>query len=405
MSAGVTEYEDLLTAEAVRSQCARVAEHVRAGRGVFEVHDDRLDACAQHVVDVTLEQYPTLDIPYHSRWRHFAASGVTLLEEELLAHLAALAALDGLEAARVGFDLVVPSVLLDAGAGAAWTFDAPGADRRIGRSEGLGLASLGMFLDGAFSRTGDRQTNAEALVALDRAALAAGFQVDDSNPLVGLDGRLDVVRGLGGAIVQRPDVFPTGRPGDLVDHLLGSSVDGSVDAGRLLETVLDVLSPMWPARLVRDGLSLGDAWTYAPFGDGPGGIVPFHKLSQWLTYSLVETLLRSDISVTGVERLTGLPEYRNGGLFYESGVLTLRDPSLAELTHAPDSQLIVEWRALTVTLLDAVAERVRVLLDRPGLQLAEILEGGTWAAGRQLAFARTPTGTPPLHLDSDGTVF
>ncbi len=68
---------------------------------------------------------------------------------------------------------------------------------------------------------------------------------------------------------------------------------------------------------MRDGLSLGDAWHYEPFGEGPQAIVPFHKLSQWLTYSLVETLLRSRIEVTHVDRLTGLPEYRNGGLLYE----------------------------------------------------------------------------------------
>ena len=134
-------------------------------------------------------------------------------------------------------------------------------------------------------------------------------------------------------------------------------------------------------------------------------ILPFHKLSQWLTYSLVETLLRSRIEVTCVDRLTGLPEYRNGGLLYETGVLSLRDSSLAAIKHGPESQLIVEWRALTVSLLDEVAERVRDLLKKPELQLAEILEGGTWAAGRVLAFARTPAGTPPLHLDSDGTVF
>ncbi len=402
MSSSITTYADLLTAEAVRSQCARVTNHVRSGGGIFEVHDDQLDACAQHVVDVTLTQYPSLDIPYHSRWRHFSAPGATELEQRLMAHLETFGPL---EAARTGFDLVIPSVLLDAGAGPDWTFDAPGADRRIGRSEGLGLASLDMFLDGAFSSDGSPETHGAVLTTLTTEQLAKGFQVNDSNPLVGLEGRLDVVRSLGSAISQRPDVFPDGRPGDMVEHLLATRADGTIDAGVILETVLDVLSPIWPARLMRDGLSLGDAWHYEPFGEGPQAIVPFHKLSQWLTYSLVETLLRSRIEVTHVDRLTGLPEYRNGGLLYETGVLSLRDSSLAAVKHRPESQLIVEWRALTVSLLDEIAERVRDLLKKPELQLAEILEGGTWAAGRVLSFARTPAGTPPLHLDSDGTVF
>lgn len=391
----------LLTAEAVRAQCARVTEHVRSGGGVFEVHDDLLGECAQHVVDVTLDRYPLLEIPYHSRWRHFAAPGATELEARLLDHLSHL---DPMEAARVGFDLVIPSVLLDAGAGPDWTFDAPGATRAIGRSEGLGLASLDMFLNGAFSTDGSPRTDASALLGLTEAQLTSGFQVSRGNPLVGLAGRLEIVRSLGLAIEQRPDVFPTGRPGDMVDTLVAASESG-VDAGSLLELVLDVLAPIWPERLVRDGRSLGDAWIYEPFGDGLDAIIPFHKLSQWMTYSLAETLERNGTSVSSLERLTGLPEYRNGGLFVETGVLTLRDPTLAKLQHQPDSQLIVEWRALTVTLLDEVAARVRDLLDRPELQLAEILEGGTWAAGRVLAYARTPSGSPPLHLASDGTVF
>ena len=39
------------------------------------------------------------------------------------------------------------------------------------------------------------------------------------------------------------------------------------------------------------------------------------------------------------------------------------------------------------------------------LPLASILEGGTWAAGRAIAFARRPDGSPPLKVISDGTVF
>ena len=179
-----------------------------------------------------------------------------------------------------------------------------------------------------------------------------------------------------------------------------------MSARSLLGAVLDALTPVWPSgRASASPVDLGDAWHYAPFGTGPDSIVPFHKLSQWLTYSLAETCERSGITVTGMDELTGLPEYRNGGLLLETGVISLRDPSAAEGVHAPDSELIVEWRALTITLLDEVAARVRMKLDRPDMLLAEVLEGGTWAAGRALAFQRDPAGTPPLHLDSDGTVF
>ncbi|MGA8820095.1 MAG: DUF1688 family protein, partial [Xanthobacteraceae bacterium] len=39
------------------------------------------------------------------------------------------------------------------------------------------------------------------------------------------------------------------------------------------------------------------------------------------------------------------------------------------------------------------------------LPLAKILQGGTWATGRELAFARRADGSPPLKIISDGTVF
>jgi hypothetical protein len=72
--------------------------------------------------------------------------------------------------------------------------------------------------------------------------------------------------------------------------------------------------------------------------------------------------------------------------------------------HAVGSELVVEWRALTVALIDELAPRVRALLGRPDLPLACILEGGTWAAGRALA-AQLRGGEPPLAIASDGTVF
>ena len=64
---------------------------------------------------------------------------------------------------------------------------------------------------------------------------------------------------------------------------------------------------------------------------GPGltaGWMPFHKLSQWLTYSLLEPFGWAGVAVTDLDELTGLPEYRNGGLLLDTGVLRLRDPAL-----------------------------------------------------------------------------
>jgi hypothetical protein len=68
---------------------------------------------------------------------------------------------------------------------------------------------------------------------------------------------------------------------------------------------------------------------------------------------------------------------------------------------------VVEWRALTVALLDRLADALRqkLKLDAVALPLAKVLEGGTWAAGRAIARERRPDGAPPLKIVSDGTVF
>jgi hypothetical protein len=143
---------------------------------------------------------------------------------------------------------------------------------------------------------------------------------------------------------------------------------------------------------------------------GPGltdNLIPFHKLSQWLTYSLLEPLQQAGVAVVALDELTGLAEYRNGGLFLDGGVLALNDPALRDQKHQPSSELIVEWRALTVALLDEVAVSLRKRLGRSELELplAKVLQGGTWSVGRLMAIARDPLASPPLMIESDGTVF
>ena len=111
--------------------------------------------------------------------------------------------------------------------------------------------------------------------------------------------------------------------------------------------------------------------------------------------------------MTDIDGLTGLAEYRNGGLFVDLGVLALRNSADADRVHEVDSHLVVEWRALTVALLDRLADIIRKQLHRDAtlLPLASLLEGGTWAAGRAAAYERRADGAPPIKVISDGTVF
>jgi hypothetical protein len=135
--------------------------------------------------------------------------------------------------------------------------------------------------------------------------------------------------------------------------------------------------------------------------------MPLHKLSQWLAFSLIEPLERAGIAVTDLNGLTGLAEYRNGGLFIDTGVLAFRDDAAARERHSVDSPLVVEWRALTVALIDRLAALVRQRLgrDAEALPLPKILQGGTWAAGRAIAQRLRADGSAPVRVMSDGTVF
>ena len=401
----------LLTAQAVRSRAKLMLElGLRGELSHFTVHLDRMDGVADAVLATIAKAYPSLDIPFHARWRHFAIDGADRWDKIV----SAASWPDRAARARAEFDLAIVSVLLDAGAGAAWRYKDAVSGKAIGRSEGLALASLDMFASGAFSNSARDwfRVDAGKLAEFSASALERGFQVGADNPLVGLEGRADLLRRLGRQMISRKDIFgrrDTPRPGGLFDHLVAQGGGDAIAAPSILREVLLQLGPIWPSRLSLAGVSLGDCWKHPAIktDNATSGLVPLHKLSQWLTYSLIEPLQRAGLEVNDIDGLTGLAEYRNGGLFVDLGVLALRDADDAERAHEVDSTLVVEWRSLTVALLDLLAEKVRARLhrDAASLPLASLLEGGSWAAGRAAAYARRADGSPPIKVISDGTVF
>jgi hypothetical protein len=376
----------------------------------FAVFPGKLPETADFVIDTIRRNYPTLDIPFHARWRHFRAGG-----QDIWSGLDGAAAWAGpLQRGRAAYDLAIVSVLLDAGAGARWTYADGPSGVTLARSEGLGVASLRMFEAGAFSADPAQPLRADAarLATTTAADIAEGFQVGEDNPLLGLEGRAALLRRLGEVVRDNPGVFgakDTPRPGGLFDYLCAHSSGGHLPAASILQALLVHLGPIWPSRLTLGDLPLGDCWTHPAVrrDDATDSLIPFHKLSQWMAYSLIEPLQWAGIEVRDIDGLTGLPEYRNGGLYLDTGVLELRDPADSATPHEPGSPLVVEWRALTVALLDETARLVREKLGMDGvsLPLAKVLEGGTWAAGRRVAAELREGGTPPLSIVSDGTVF
>jgi hypothetical protein len=401
----------LLSAAAVRERAHALFEHGLAGRlDRFSVDLDRLGAAADEVVETIRQNYPTLEIPFHARWRHFSAGGL-----DRWGSIVPMAPwMDAAAMARAAFDLAIVSVLLDAGAGPGWRYEEDRTGETFARSEGLAVASFEMFISGAFSSRPDDpfRVDADALIALTPDELARGFKVSPQNPLLGLEGRAGLLNRLGRAVADHPETFGRAdgpRPGGLFDLLAAQARDGIVPAPNILEAILLHLGAIWPGRIRFGGIELGDTWRHplARAADETDGLVPFHKLSQWLAYSLIEPLTWAEIAVADIDGLTGLPEYRNGGLFLDAGVIALKNPADADSAHEVGSRLVVEWRALTVALLDRIAPlvRARLGLSADTLPLAKVLEGGTWATGRRLARERRPDGSPPLTVISDGTVF
>lgn len=373
------------------------------------------------------------------------------------------------EITRRLLDLTTVSVLLDAGAGNTWTFTNEGSTYR--RSEGLAVASYEMFAAGAFSSdqdgNGKMRVDSKGLRSVTAQTLAKHFQVTDKNPLEGLEGRAGLLARLADALEANPDYFGSdpSRPGNMLDFILkhqdtkpsqhitknAPQIDTTGDKASIIQdskladgfkvpisTLWEVLIKgfysVWPeeGRLRLAGKSLGDVWDYKSDGtDLPKPFhVPFHKLTQWMCYSLMIPLNRlAHIEFAGEELLTGLPEYRNGGLLIDSGLLTLKTPDLEmgqkTTLGLPDDKIprgavgakastlptfdvsdpqIVEWRAVTIGFLDYFHKMVKKEVGE--ISLAQFLEAASWKTGREYAeYARPTTKSGPILIKSDGTVF
>lgn len=394
----------LLSAPAIRERCFQIYKLVENGEGLmFDLRLEHMDDLTEYVLSVIRSNYSNLIIPYHSRWRHIETGGKNRTSKLLEGSPSEK------ELACRKFDLVIISILLDAGAGEDWNY-LEGNDS-YSRSEGLAVASFQMFRTGLFSDDPSKpfQVNSSKLQSIQESDLAQGMQVTNNNFLLGLEGRLSLLNRLGEVTKSNPNIFgESGRLGNLILYLEDKAQNKKLSASDLLSEVLKIFTNIWPNRANFGGKNLGDTWSYPGIKgiNDRDSFVPFHKLSQWLTYSLLEPLESIGIEVTNLQDLTGLPEYRNGGLFIDGDVLKFKKSYTAEKIYAPEDYEIVEWRALTVCLLDRIAKMIQERLpEAKNWSLANILEGGTWHAGRKLAKETRKDSGSPIKFKSDGTVF
>ncbi|KAH7274547.1 hypothetical protein MRS44_000590 [Fusarium solani] len=418
----------LLSLRAIRDRAKIVGDVAKSGKlSHFDLHEEKLDEVVDFVASVIKRDFGPdkfHTIPPHGRWQHFEVGNVPRItsimdkwEEE---------GCDVTEKTRRLIDLFFVSVLLDAGAGDDWRYKEPGSGQVYERSEGIAVASLDMFNELAFTTDTTPTVNGNGLKQLDTDKLAQGFQVSDSNPMLGVDSRAALLRSLGQSLLDHPDVFGAeGRPGNLVDYLVKTAGESSeLDILVLWDVLQTLLIPIWPKdRTVIGGTAIGDAWPLSTLRTGgqsdaaADNIQPFHKLTQWLTYSLMVPFQRVlGLQWINADSLTALPEYRNGGLFVDLGVLSLKKETLDRGLEASGGELplfeagddtIVEWRALTLVLIDKLYTKIQSRMgDGVQLSMAQLLEAGTWKSGREVAAQRRPkTKSSPIIIKSDGTVF
>ncbi|TVY62836.1 Uracil catabolism protein [Lachnellula suecica] len=428
---------------AVRERCTVMLGKAKQNKlNHFDVDMSMFEHTTKFVVAIIKRDFAPdyASIPPHGRWQHFNVGGRDRIAELLNSWANTT---DQPERCRRLLDLFLVSVLLDAGAGTSWSYYSAEEDRKYKRSEGLAIASLEMFKSGAFSsdKSQPHQVDSEGLQNLTVGIMSAGLQVSDKNPIAGLEGRTNLLIRLSQALKNHTFFGADGRPGNMIDYLLSHATTQAssipiVMLPTLWTLLTDGLAPIWPSsRTAIDSTPLGDAWPLSSMPTSPTTqpwetIVPFHKLTQWLCYSLMQPMSKlMHMHFIGAELMTGLPEYRNGGLFIDTGVLTLKPQQekrgiqqfLANSQNekkeamevvpmfAPDDDVIVEWRAVTVGFLDLLLEDVNERLGLQGverLSLPQMLEAGSWKGGREVAeISRPNTQCPPIAILSDGTVF
>ncbi|KAJ5094960.1 hypothetical protein N7532_007251 [Penicillium argentinense] len=401
----------------------------------FTYHGEKMPEVADYVAGIIKRDFGPSNfdkIPPHGRWQHFDIGGIPRVDQLIKGWQAAQ--YDDLEITRRLIDLFFVAVLLDAGAGDVWTFTEPGTGNVYGRSEGIAVAALYMFKAGTLAGSGTSGRNeavdGHGLASLQIETFRKHFQITPDNEIISDSSRVDLLNSVGSSLLSLPDIFgESGRPGNLVDYLLAQRIGKEdLDYEVLWSVLQQVLLPAWPKNRTHvAGVPIGDAWPLETLKRQSEGqksendtlsIQPFHKLTQWLAYSLSVPFIRVlKLQWEKIDRGTGLPEYRNGGLFVDLGVLLLKDQVLKQgqqnsQQETPSfnatSDVIVEWRAMTVALLDKLHEIISAQFTQQGicLSMAQMLEAGTWKGGRELAAKYRPqTKSSPIVIQGDGTLF
>ncbi|WWC87881.1 uncharacterized protein L201_002779 [Kwoniella dendrophila CBS 6074] len=431
----------LRSLEAIRDRSNQVYELGKRGKlDHWDFHEDKLDDVVNYCAKIIERDFGTdyAKIPPHCRRNHFITPNRDRISI-LLSLPGFPSSSNPLERASSLIDLYLVSVLLDAGAGPNWSYTERDFNYNIswkgGRSEGLAVASYHMFIDGLFSSDKNKKfrVDSKGLKSLTPQILSKYLQISENNPMEGLDGRCNLLIKLGDALDKRPDICKNGRPGDILEYFSSKINNDILHLNEFWSTLFELLLPIWPSRTTLPSYPnepLGDVWVCQSLSeslDNSGqerkegdDYVVFHKLTQWLCYSLIEAIESQTEWKVESEKgkgQTGLPEYRNGGLLVDLEVLNIKAESLGSNAYPngkdkppllePSHPAVIEWRAMTVICLDKIHELIctKLGVSPEVLGLAQVLEAATWKGGREIAKEKRQGGGPPVDIITDGTVF
>ncbi len=397
-------FDELFSVHSIRIKCHQIFDLTLENKTNFKLNLHKLDDVAQLVCQVILKHYPQLNIPFHSLWSHFYSNKSNKMQEfsektENYSHK---------EIIKAKLTLIIMNALLEGPSGIRWRYKID--KKEYTRAEGQSMACFRMFMDGFFSNHVNKplRVDGQKLKNITLDNLQKEFQSGENNLLIGMEERLKTLHNLGNLLENNHEYFGNnqGHLGNLLDYILeiSSCYNNTLSCANIFKIMHGAFGSLLYNYATYEGMNLGDVWHYQPFGNNLSAFIPFHKRLQWITYSILEPLTEQGLSISKISELTGLAEYRNGGLMLDSGLLELKDHQLADLTHTLDSEVIIEWRALTIILLDKLAKIVAQKLGKTMVEfpLARVLEGGTWLAGRELAQKLREDASAPLKVQNFG---
>ncbi|MEP3046708.1 MAG: DUF1688 family protein [Roseibium sp.] len=366
---------------------------------------DKLPNALIRVLETTKVTYPDFQIPPYGVWRAFEVGGVD--RWGAIANARDFASAE--EMLTAAADLAILAALMNTTRPNGWSYIEPNTGAQVEGKQASALAAFNMFAAGSFSAdlSDPFRVDAETLIRIPSDELAAGLQWD---PFTGDDGIQNMQRHLkrfGEALALRSDLFGEGqitRPG-LLAKRLAEIGKGTVDATAVLDQLLEALVPVWDGGAVLEEITLGDSFAHSADANR-GEIMPFHLCAQEMVYSLVEPFAWAGCEVANLESLTSPSDLDHAALFTGTDVLQVRD-GFENSDLGTNQDRMVEIRAVTIGLMDKMADMLRTELDVASdqLPLTCVLEGGTSRAGAQILRENGPQVQNLGSFMNPGSVF